>query len=411
MLNSYGVVYMARIQDVEVGNSSKGYERVFNNKDLGELFTKVHSAAIRNGYELESILTDRFQNDRIDDLDSFINSISNQAEGMWFCPKNVLKKSNYNVKGIEPDFLFFDTRNGEKNCFSVEIKDGNAFDTKKSKGEIKNMVSFCKKFLKDYNKVHNNDGLFITKNFYFCCFNENDHNRLNNAFRGYVSDVHLLTGTAFCEKVGINDYDEIVESRKEDGDPNIDYFISELLKINKAKEKIVEKTDLKSACTVIFDYEINLCIESGINKNIRFEKLDYQWFKLLSDLRQYDLYFYFLKRGSDAGIEAAHIGYCEYLLRGKYFSETGIGWTFDESDFGEINRVLTNLFSTTYRQDLIENIAAKTVRRLYDSFGKIDIYPNIINYLRKNGKTIIVESEDLFVLDKKSGQRFKINDL
>ena len=411
MLNSYGVVHMARIQDVEVGNSSKGYERVFSDKALGELFTKVHSTVIRNGYELESIINDRFKNNRINDLDSFVNNISNKPERIWLCPKNILKNSQFNVKGIEPDFLFFDTRNGARSCFSVEIKDGNAFDTKKSKGEIKNMKSFCSKFLKSYNRIHENDGLFITKNYYFCCFNENDHIELKNAFRGYVGNTHLLTGKAFCEKVEINDYNGIVESRKKDGEPNIDFFISELLSIDKAEKAISKKMNLESVCSIIFDFEIAFCIENDAQKNVRFQRVSDRWFMLLAELRQYDLYCLLLKKGSEANIEIAQIDYCNYLLRDKNYSTNGGDWSFNKNDFDTINKLLSKLFGSSYRQDLTINVAAKAIKRLYECFGRLDDCQNIISFLYKMGRTVIIENEEVFILNNFNGQKTKIIDI
>ena len=47
---------MAKIKDAKAKNSSGSYARVFNNKALGDLITKVHSTSISNGSELENLI-------------------------------------------------------------------------------------------------------------------------------------------------------------------------------------------------------------------------------------------------------------------------------------------------------------------------------------------------------------------
>ena len=61
---------MARIRDAQPKNTSGSYERIFGNTSLGELSSKVQSAVISSGTELEKIISDLVEN--IDDLDAFL---------------------------------------------------------------------------------------------------------------------------------------------------------------------------------------------------------------------------------------------------------------------------------------------------------------------------------------------------
>ena len=66
---------MALIKDRKPKQSTGGYERLFNDEQLGALLARVQSTVIANGYELEKILAGKFNS--ISNLDQFIENYNN----------------------------------------------------------------------------------------------------------------------------------------------------------------------------------------------------------------------------------------------------------------------------------------------------------------------------------------------
>ena len=223
---------MALIKNREPKQSTGGYERLFDNKELGDLMAKVQSTVIANGYELERLLIAEFI--PIVNLNEFINNPKKYSKGIYNCSKSILKKSDYYLKGNQPDLLIFDNREKNVKCFIIELKDGNLFDTKKSKGESEHIKEFYEWFTARIDKNK------IKVQYCFCCFNEHDKNELEKTFRKTVTKAHLLTGKDFCDTMKI-DYESIVEKRKKEGNDNIDYLINSLLQIQSVKELIQAK--------------------------------------------------------------------------------------------------------------------------------------------------------------------------
>ncbi len=216
-----------KIQDMRPKTTSGGYERVFNNQELGDLITKIQATVISNGTELERIVLS--QSKVIDDVDAFIDDVTygRQREGVFVAPKKCVKKSWRTIPGIEPDFIIFIV---EKNriCKIVELKDGYMFDTKKVKGEKENLETFTEKF---GSKIP-----FVTE-WYICCFNEEDKKIIKEGLKNEFDETHILTGREFCKILNIN-YDSIIEQRKNDGIENLQFFISEMLAIDNVADII-----------------------------------------------------------------------------------------------------------------------------------------------------------------------------
>lgn len=210
--------------------TSGGYERVFNNQQLGELITKIQATVISNGTELERIILAR--SNVIDDVDAFIDDVTygRQSEGIFVAPKKYVKKSWRTVPNIEPDILIFIV---ERNriCKIIELKEGCMFDTKKVKGEKENLETFTEKF---GSKIP-----FVTE-WYICCFNENNKAIIMEGLKNEFDKTHILTGREFCEILNI-DYDSIIEQRKNDGIENLHYFISEMLSIENVADIIKKR--------------------------------------------------------------------------------------------------------------------------------------------------------------------------
>lgn len=207
------------------GNS--GYARVMGNEELGKLISKIQATVISNGSELERIITNL--SNCISNLDTFLydNASGNQKDGVYLCKKSILKKSKFAVKNIEPDLLIFIVQKNQV-CKVIELKDGDAFDTKKSQGEKEHLEEFAKEFaIKVAFRVE----------YYICCFNQDDKNKIYDGFKKSFDMEHILTGRELCSILKI-DYDRIINKRKEDSTDNFTYFISELLNIKEVRDAI-----------------------------------------------------------------------------------------------------------------------------------------------------------------------------
>ena len=69
---------MAKIRNAKAKNSSGSYARVFNHQPLGDLITKIHSTAIANGNELESLILEHIADEYIvKDCDEFLQNFKN----------------------------------------------------------------------------------------------------------------------------------------------------------------------------------------------------------------------------------------------------------------------------------------------------------------------------------------------
>ena len=218
---------MAKIRNAKPKTSSGGYNRVFNNEVIGKLIQKVQSTVISNGNELEIII--QKEANTIDNLDEFLlpQSIASKT-GAFLCPKNVIKSSKYKLKGHEPDLIVFEISKCNKNCYIIELKDGDNFDTKKSGGEYTNLEIF---------KNHLGSQIAFITNFFICSFNQSNKEMIVKGFKGTFTIDNVMTGRELCNLLGI-DYDAIIETRKQDAEDNVAYFTDELVKIPLINYKI-----------------------------------------------------------------------------------------------------------------------------------------------------------------------------
>ena len=219
---------MAKIRNSNPKTSSGGYDRVFDSVEVGTLIQKVQSTVISNGSELERIIV-RYSV-VIENLDKWVEDfIAHKIQmGTYLCPKKALKGSSYKMSKHEPDMAIFQFTEELSNCYIVEMKDGDSFDTKKADGEHKSREEYCT-FLG--RKIP-----FIT-NFYICCFNQSDKEIIQKGFKEKFSIEEIMTGQELCSLLGI-DYEKITKERKEDAADNLEYFISEFIKIPAVKTKI-----------------------------------------------------------------------------------------------------------------------------------------------------------------------------
>lgn len=214
------------------GNSA--YTRVFDDSKLGDLISKIQATVISNGNELERIILS--QTNTIDNLNEFIDRAETGeiTSGVYVCSKKNIKKSSFAVKnpidnkGIEPDLLVFIVGK-HKICKIIELKDGDTFDTKKAAGEKEHLVTFSKEFGRN---------IPFRTEIYLCSFNQNNIDAIKIGLKNTFTEKEILTGKAFCDILNL-DYDAIIQSRLEDAEDNLNYFVEELLKIKPIKNKIL----------------------------------------------------------------------------------------------------------------------------------------------------------------------------
>ena len=219
---------MARIRDARPKNTSGSYERLFGNAEMGELASKVQSAVISSGSELEAMIAASAPN--IPDLDAFLEQ-EIMPEGVLLVRKRQIKQSNtLDFAGSEPDFMVFKRRGGVQTCHIVELKDGHVFDTKKASAERQAMHGFIER-----NAPH------IQYRFraHFCAFNQNDRQAIWDGFKRRIALDEAMTGREFCELLEI-DYDTIVRWRQTHCQDNFKYFVEELLKIEPVRLRMLQ---------------------------------------------------------------------------------------------------------------------------------------------------------------------------
>ena len=219
---------MARLRDARPKNTSGSYERLFGHAALGELASKVQSAVISAGSELEAMIADLVPN--IPDLDAFLEQ-EIMPEGVLLARKRQIKQSNtLDFAGSEPDFMVFKRRGSMQACHIVELKDGHVFDTKKASAERQAMHGFIER-----NAQH------IQYRFraHFCAFNQDDRQAIWVGFKRRIALAEAMTGREFCELLEI-DYDDIVRWRQTDCYDNCEYFVEKLLKIEPVRLRMIQ---------------------------------------------------------------------------------------------------------------------------------------------------------------------------
>ena len=219
---------MARLRDARPKNTSGSYGRIFGNDELGGLASKVQSAVISSGSELERIVSGLVEN--IGDLDAFLKQ-DVMPDGVLLARKPQMKLSKtLDFSGSEPDFMVFKRRQGVQICHIIELKDGHVFDTKKASAEHRAMHGFIGRNARHIQYVFQA---------HFCAFNQVDRVAIWEGFKKRIAIEEVLTGPEFCTLLEIN-YGDIVARRQTDGPDNIEYFLSELVRIEPIRGRLVD---------------------------------------------------------------------------------------------------------------------------------------------------------------------------
>ena len=227
---------MTRFDEVKRKSVAKikagAYYRCFGDVQIASIFSRVQGLVIRNGYELEKLVTEFSQHLLISDLDQFLQD-QIMDTGVRMAKKKAIKASDLiEGHGIEPDFMVFERSGSRQHCYIIELKDGHEFDTKSSAKESQNLRTFLSKnayALQYYNSYCKIVG-----------FNAQTQNEIVVGFKQKISLDQAMTGTEFCELLGI-DYELIREVRAKDRDPNLDEIIDELLLIDEVRTRIEDK--------------------------------------------------------------------------------------------------------------------------------------------------------------------------
>ena len=219
---------MALIERSKIKETSGGYTRLFGIEALGQLISRIQSTVISSGTELERMITSRVE--QIDDLDKFLQQ-EIMPDGVLIATKKQIKKCNsLNFPDAEPDFLIFKRRDKQQNCYVVELKDGHVFDTKKASAERRSIHSFIER-----NAPH----LQYRVAAHFCCFNQDNRDAIVTGFKRKITKDEAMTGREFCTLLEI-DYDKIVRERACEQPTNVHFFLSELVKIDQARDILRE---------------------------------------------------------------------------------------------------------------------------------------------------------------------------
>lgn len=201
------------------GRDEGGYTRLFGDAKLGRLLSRVQSAVIRAGAELERVVIGLANT--IDDADAFLDA-DILREGVFVVPKKVLKKSKrLNYAGVEPDFVVFKREGKTQHCYLIELKDGDTFDTKKAAGERESLYRFMTAI---------SQNIQFTTSIHFCNFHRNTREEIVTGFKKKIRLDEAMTGREFCNLLQI-DYDAVLMKRKEHQEDNLKYFVEQLLQI------------------------------------------------------------------------------------------------------------------------------------------------------------------------------------
>ena len=212
---------MVRIEESNPGRRDGGYARLFNDPDIGALVSRVHATSIRAGTELEHIIRRESLTNgtAIRDLDEFLE---NGSDGVFLADKSAIKASTrIQFPSAEPDYLVFVREGAQRECYVLELKDGDQFDTKKSTGEVSNLSAFS-----------TNVGSTIPYStaIRICSFNQDDRQAIVAGFKQMVDASMVWTGREFCALLGF-DYAAILEERTTDANDNRRFLVEQLLRI------------------------------------------------------------------------------------------------------------------------------------------------------------------------------------
>src|SRR2546423_15656755 len=97
-----------KIKDTKLGWEDGGYTRLLGNKQLGALISRLHSACISSGNELEKIIlkkSDLLLVRTAEEMENILSNGKKFADKTYLIPKKIVKKSVRFRSEHEPDYL------------------------------------------------------------------------------------------------------------------------------------------------------------------------------------------------------------------------------------------------------------------------------------------------------------------
>ena len=216
---------VAQITDSKPGRRDGAYTRLFDNPNIGAMISQIHSTSIRAGTELEKVIERRAKSNGklISDLDAFLRT---PLDGVFVANKRAVKRSQILQADTQPDYLVFERVGDARQCYVVELKDGDVFDTKKADGELESLSGFIASV---------RGSMEYSPEIRICSFNQADKSAIVDGFKRRVTTSQVWTGPEFCELLGI-DYQAIVNERRADATMNREWFVESILAIPELRE-------------------------------------------------------------------------------------------------------------------------------------------------------------------------------
>ena len=221
------------VEKTREGRKDGAYSRLLGDEELGALISRIHATSISAGTFLENYIVSVAPSLPPNDIPKiFDNSLK---EGIFLINKKIIKQYitiYLNMESvIEPDYIIVDCI--QHFLYVIELKDGDNFDTKKSKGEVQNLKTYSKALA---NKVPYPWKIQIK----VCMFNQNDKTKIVSGFKSCITETEAMSGEEFSRLLSINKAD-IDKQRSLACEKNIDFVIDELLHISVVSRKIHQK--------------------------------------------------------------------------------------------------------------------------------------------------------------------------
>ena len=112
-----------KIAKTKLGRKDGGYTRLLGNIELGALISRLHSACISSGNELEKLIlakSDLFLMRTVEEMESLLLNGDKFSKKTYLIPKKLVKKSAKFKSEHEPDFLIL--KRETKTLYITELK-------------------------------------------------------------------------------------------------------------------------------------------------------------------------------------------------------------------------------------------------------------------------------------------------
>ena len=224
-----------KIRNVKIKKTKKndikksGYYAVLGNEDLAELLRKGQSTTIRNGNELEDIISSQVKFNKVVSIsfEELLNMIKTNPTENFYISKFSLKKEILVDNGIElkgkksisVDGLLYK----DSVLYIIEYKDGDNLDTKKSQSDVESLSKISELFTSL--GVDNSPKLVLWR-----CDDIKNSSIKTSEHREY-----LTTGIDVADILDIS-FNDIQEIRNKDQEDNVSYFTEQVCKILNLKK-------------------------------------------------------------------------------------------------------------------------------------------------------------------------------